>query len=514
MLSSLTRTLLLALPALLAGATALLLPLPIVPALLLVGLAAYVPAVAAYVHSRQQQAMLAQRAEDLMQSLIDALPDPVHIKQRGGGYVMVNEAFARYHGTSRQAVLTAGLAEGLCSRANHALSMEEDEQVLAGAELTKEEHTVRQHTGEEVFRIICKRRCLDMTGQPVVVGLNHHITEWRLAERELKQALEREKEMRARTEQFVQDLIDLLPDVIHIKDADSRLVMVNAAAARIRQVSKQALIGMDSRDLAPHPQVGELSVREDQRVLAGEEVLKEERGVTPVTGEEYYRIVFKRRCINVDGNPVVVSIQHYVTEWRLAERELRRLAQEDVLTGIANRRYFSTEAERALHAVERDGQPLSLLLLDLDRFKDINDQYGHNVGDEVLAEMVKRLLQVLRKSDLPGRWGGEEFIVLLRGDASAAMRAAERVCQAVAGTPFDTSHGPLAVTLSGGCASYRQGDSLSSLVGRADKGLYAAKHGGRNRIRDASEQPDTLPADLGGSLVRGPQAAGSAGSTA
>jgi diguanylate cyclase (GGDEF)-like protein len=401
---------------------------------------------------------------------------------------MVNEAFANYHGISREAVPAAGLGDGLCGRANHALSMEEDEQVLAGAEVTKEEHTIRQHTGEEVFRIICKRRCLDMAGQPVVVGIDHHITPWRLAERE--------QVMRARTEQFVQDLIDLLPDAIHIKDADSRLLMVNAAAARIRQQSKQALIGLNGRDLAPHPAVGELSISEDQRVLAGEEILKEECGTAPVSGEEYHRIVLKRRCTNVDGKPVVVSIQHYVTEWRLAERELRRLAQEDALTGIANRRCFSTEAELAMHAAERHGHPVSLLLLDVDHFKAINDHHGHNIGDEVLIELARRLCEVLRKSDLPGRWGGEEFIALLHGDTVAALGVAERLRQAVADTPFATSRGPLTVTVSGGCASQRPGEHLSALVGRADKALYAAKHQGRNRMLDAASAADTHPAPL------------------
>ncbi len=493
-LTTLMHALVLALPALVLGAAGVLLQWPPLATLVVVGVAAYAPAAVAYARSSRQRADVARRADDLLQALIDALPDPVHIKQRGGGYVMVNEAFARYHGISREAVLAAGLGDGLCGRANHALSMEEDEQVLAGAEVTKEEHTIRQHTGEEVFRIICKRRCLDMAGQPVVVGIDHHITQWRLAERELKQALEREQVMRARTEQFVQDLIDLLPDAIHIKDADSRLLMVNAAAARIRQKSKQELIGLNGRDLAPHPAVGELSISEDRRVLAGEEILKEERGTAPVSGEEYHRIVLKRRCINVDGKPVVVSIQHYVTEWRLAERELRRLAQEDALTGIANRRCFSTEAERAMHAAERHGHPVSLLLLDVDHFKAINDHHGHNIGDEVLIELARRLCEVLRKSDLPGRWGGEEFIALLHGDTAAALGVAERLRQAVADTPFATSRGPLTVTVSGGCASRRPGEHLSALVGRADKALYAAMHQGRNRVLDAASAADTHPA--------------------
>lgn len=498
--ATLARALLLALPAVTAACACVVLEASVAVTAVAVGLAAYLPGVVGFLVGRRQRMAMARRANELVKALIDAIPDPIHIKRRGSRYVMVNEAFARYHGVSRQQVLEDGLVGRTCDPANHELTLQEDEQILAGAELTKEEHTIRRHTGEEVFRIISKHRSVDVDGEPVVVGIDHHITQWRVAERELKQALEREVELRLRTERFVQDLIDVLPDAIFLKDENSRLVMVNAAAARIRHMSKEQLIGLTGRDLAPRPEVGEVSMDEDSRVLAGEEIVKEEAGVLPVTGEECHRIVVKRRCINVDGKPMVVSIQHYVTEWRLAERELQRLAQEDALTGIANRRCFSAEAERAMHAVERSGQPLSLLLLDLDHFKDINDGHGHNVGDQVLTELVRRLREALRKADLPGRWGGEEFIVLLHSDADAAMAVAERVRRAVADTPFNTCHGPVNVTLSGGCASYRPGDSLSRLVGRADRALYAAKHGGRNRILDAAQHPDTLPASLSGEL--------------
>jgi diguanylate cyclase (GGDEF)-like protein len=220
--------------------------------------------------------------------------------------------------------------------------------------------------------------------------------------------------------------------------------------------------------------------------------------VLPVTGEECHRIVIKRRCTHVDGQPVVVAIQHYVTEWRLAERELRRLAQEDMLTGLANRRHFSNEAASILDAAEHNGQPLSLLLLDVDHFKLINDDYGHNVGDQVLVELARRLREALPDTALPGRWGGEEFIALLHGDIDTAMTAAERVRLAVAGSPFATSRGPLTVTLSGGCMEQRPGDTLSRLVGRADRALYTAKRRGRNRILATAEQADTQPLPLDG----------------
>lgn len=481
--AALVRSLLLGLPALLVASACLLLQAPTGATALAVGLAAFAPTLNSLLRTERRRKAAARRSQDFAQALIDAIPDPTYVKQRGGRYAMVNEAFARYHGLSKADVLAGKLASRPEGQANRTLSLEEDERIMAGAEVRKEEHTVRRLTGEEVFRVVSKRRGVYLDGKPAVVGIDHHITEWRVAERDLKLALGREVELRQRTERFVQDLIDLLPDAIHIKDAHSRLVMVNAAAARIRGMSKQALVGLNGRDLAPRPEVGELSMSEDQRVLQGEEIVKEEQGVLPVTGEECFRVVFKRRCINVDGQPVVVSIQHYVTEWRQAERALKRLAQEDALTGIANRRCFSAEAERALHTAERHGGALTLLLLDVDHFKRVNDEHGHNVGDEVLVELARRLREVLRKSDLGGRWGGEEFIALLHGSPDAALGFAERLRRSVADQPFQTAAGPLHITVSGGCAGHRPGDSLSSLVGRADQALYAAKGQGRNRVQ-------------------------------
>ena len=201
---------------------------------------------------------------------------------------------------------------------------------------------------------------------------------------------------------------------------------------------------------------------------------------------------------------MVVGIDHYITEWRVAERELKRLAEEDMLTGIANRRHFTSEANRALEKAHRHDEVLSLLLFDLDHFKLVNDRHGHNVGDEALREMARRMQECFRRSDLPGRWGGEEFIALLpHTTVLAAKEVAERMRIQLAKNPIRTSSGDIRVTLSGGGAQLFAGDTLESLVARADAALYRAKHGGRNRIEidvetnpSAGQSSDATPAIL------------------
>jgi diguanylate cyclase (GGDEF)-like protein len=231
-----------------------------------------------------------------------------------------------------------------------------------------------------------------------------------------------------------------------------------------------------------------VAMNEDEQVIAGQEIIKEQHTHLPTTGEEVFRIVCKRRCVNVDGSPVVVGIDHYITEWRVAERELKRLAEEDMLTGIANRRHFNVEARRAIEQAHRHGEQLAILMFDLDHFKHINDEYGHNVGDEVLREMARRMQECFRKSDLPGRWGGEEFIALLpHTPITSALQVAERLRARLADTPIATSAGELRVTLSGGGAQLLAGETLESLVARADSVLYRAKHYGRNRVEISTE---------------------------
>ncbi|HSD36978.1 MAG TPA: diguanylate cyclase [Rhodocyclaceae bacterium] len=438
--------------------------------------------------SLENEVALRERTEAFIQRLIDVIPDPVFIKKAGGVYVMINEAFASYREVDKLGFKGFNLHRPSPDPARRAASLSEDEQVLAGMDSDKEDHTIRKANGEEVFRIISKRRSVFVDGEPVIVGIEHHITRWKVAERELKAVLDREVAQRQRTERFVQDLIDVIPDPVYVKSADGKYLIVNEAYARHRRKPREELIGIVSSSA--------VSLDEDQLVIAGNEIVKEEHRHRS-TGEEVFRIVSKRRCVSVDGSPVVVGIDHYITEWRVAERELKRLAEEDVLTGIANRRHFTIEANRALEKAHRHGEVLSILLFDLDHFKLVNDRHGHNVGDEALREMARRMQECFRKSDLPGRWGGEEFIALLpHTTALAALEVAERIRLQLASNPIRTSHGDIHVSMSGGGAQLFAGETLESLVARADAALYRAKHGGRNRIEiDLETSPPTGQSD-------------------
>jgi diguanylate cyclase (GGDEF)-like protein len=170
---------------------------------------------------------------------------------------------------------------------------------------------------------------------------------------------------------------------------------------------------------------------------------------------------------------------------RAAQAELRRLASIDELTGVANRRWFTAMASRELERCRRFNHQLSLLMIDVDHFKKVNDTHGHAVGDEVLKAFTRVLEGNLRSVDLLGRLGGEEFAVMLpESDHSAATRTAERLRTSVESLIFPLADGSnLNITTSVGIAILTgAGETLDSLLARADSALYTAKREGRNRV--------------------------------
>jgi diguanylate cyclase (GGDEF)-like protein len=193
--------------------------------------------------------------------------------------------------------------------------------------------------------------------------------------------------------------------------------------------------------------------------------------------------------IEVETHPILGSgrqgriwMFHDVTVQESLAEELRMRAQTDALTGLPNRRHFF-ELGQAVTAAAA-GSVLSVLLLDIDHFKSINDGFGHPVGDEVLRELANRCRGPLRGSDLMARIGGEEFAVLLPETRPAeAGEIAERLRLAVGAAPVATQGGPIAMTISlGGAMLSATGETFEALLKRADVALYEAKRGGRNRV--------------------------------
>jgi diguanylate cyclase (GGDEF)-like protein len=176
-----------------------------------------------------------------------------------------------------------------------------------------------------------------------------------------------------------------------------------------------------------------------------------------------------------------------VAKTQFLMEQTKLLALLDALTTLYNRRHSNAVLDLEVARTNRYGTPLTLVMCDIDQFKAINDRHGHNVGDEVIRRVAGILASGVRRTDLAGRWGGEEFVVLLpnTGCEGGAV-VAERIRTAVEAL-LPIERGPEKVTISVGVAEHERGKTATDLVERADKALYAAKQRGRNRVELAAQ---------------------------
>jgi diguanylate cyclase (GGDEF)-like protein/PAS domain S-box-containing protein len=189
--------------------------------------------------------------------------------------------------------------------------------------------------------------------------------------------------------------------------------------------------------------------------------------------------------VDTDGSVVeILGVTRDISERKAFEAELTRLAGTDAVTGVWNRRHGGTLLAAELEQARIEGRPLSALMVDIDHFKPVNDIHGHQTGDRVLTETARRMLEAVRGADVVARWGGEEFVIMLRDcGLGEAMSIAEKIRAQIANTPFRHVG---TVTVSVGAAELRPDEGLEPWLARADAALYDAKRSGRNTVRASS----------------------------
>jgi len=213
-------------------------------------------------------------------------------------------------------------------------------------------------------------------------------------------------------------------------------------------------------------------------------LLQENMTVTAITA---FGLAILLQEIRTQKQELELRVQERTATLETAVSRLNELASTDYLTGIINRRHFQDVAQRELMRLGRHGNSASLILFDLDHFKRVNDRFGHEAGDLVLKKVARAVQEVMRPMDMFGRYGGEEFLVLLPDTRTEnAMEIAERMRKRVEETYSLYRGREIHVTISIGVAQWNGRDSLKELIRQADSALYQAKNAGRNRIELAT----------------------------
>ncbi len=292
-----------------------------------------------------------------------------------------------------------------------------------------------------------------------------------------------------RRERQLQVLMDNLPGMAYRCKYDPHWTMlfVSQGCARLTGYEPEALIDnrvtsyaslMDDED-------SERIYGEVQEALANDRSFSLEYGLTRRDGSRIWVWERGRGVEEEDGSVLLEGIVLDISDRKALENELEEMATRDPLTGLFNRREMSKVLEEELERARRYQRPMALLWIDFDHFKDVNDTFGHAAGDSVLRSISRLLLASVRSVDSIGRFGGEEFVIVLpEMDLDEAQDTAERLRRKVAEEPQPLGNGEaVPLTISVGVAVYPDhGQSASTLCAAADKAMYLAKERGRNCV--------------------------------
>jgi diguanylate cyclase (GGDEF)-like protein/PAS domain S-box-containing protein len=266
--------------------------------------------------------------------------------------------------------------------------------------------------------------------------------------------------------------------IVIIDPSDHTVVDVNAVAQEMLGRERDQVVGRVCHTFICPAERGKCPVTD-----LGQEVDNQERVLLDAENREVPILKTVAR-MRLNGREHLLESFLDITEMKQLQQSLHLLATTDPLTGLLNRRSFFDQLQKEMARAGRYGRELTLLLLDVDHFKEVNDRFGHPVGDRTLRALALLLQAGSRQNDFVGRIGGEEFaMVLVECSPDKAREAAERLRRQVEEMELDTEHGPLRITVSIGLTRVQPpDDSLERLLKRGDRALYRAKGEGRNRV--------------------------------
>lgn len=305
--------------------------------------------------------------------------------------------------------------------------------------------------------------------------------------RALNESLENRVQQRtqelANANLFLENLLEAIPTPVWWKDSSDCFMGYNRAFQKFFGVDMGSWLGEPMGKVLPAPAFSEprqifLPFQQSQPQIEFEAELS--------IGERLHNVIVNEKGWQGHSEQFsgTIGVLLDITQRKTMEEELRRLATTDPLTGCNNRRHFLEISATELERARRYFHPLSVMMIDIDFFKKVNDTYGHAAGDDVIRAMVRICQSMLRKEDALGRLGGEEFALLLpETGLDGAQTLAERLRNAIETTAVESGEATVKFTASIGVAELRPSDhSIEAVLSRADDGLYEAKRSGRNRV--------------------------------
>lgn len=430
------------------------------------------------IRRKRKQAELELRAsEGKYRMLVEQASDAIFLASPDGQYLEVNAAGCKLSGFTREEILQLKMQDIVKTTPNNPVRFNE---LREGKVLITEREMFRKD-GTLIYVEISARQLPDGRLQ----GIVRDVTERKRAEDQLRQ---------------LSLAVEHSPVSIVITDIKGRIEYVNQKFSAITGFTLDDVRGKNPPDTFGSGETKpETRAEHWQTILAG----KEWRGemVNSKKNGALYWVAVSISPI-IDSNGVIthfVSINEDITARKESEEKIQRLnagleqlAMTDYLTSLYNRRYFMQRGVEEVKRTWRNNQPLSLLMLDVDQFKKVNDIHGHEAGDMVLQQIAAALKSSLRETDILGRLGGEEFAILLPNTAlGEADLLANRVCHSIAAMPFELSGTLLTVTVSIGVVVIdNEMSGIDDMLRNADVAMYRAKRRGGNRVDQYKDVSD------------------------
>jgi diguanylate cyclase (GGDEF)-like protein/PAS domain S-box-containing protein len=409
-----------------------------------------------------------KESEAMLYAILNNSTTVIYVKDVDGKYILINKIYEKLFKVNRTEIEGKTDHDIFPKDAADAFRAN-DLDIIKRKSPIEFEEVVPHDDGNHTY-ISVKFPLYDTSGMVYAVcGISTDITERKQMEEELKESEEKFRSLAENTQDYIMRY-----------DEDCRHLYENPAALRVSGMTAEDIIGKTHRDAGFDE---ELSDFWEEKIKAVFKTGKSSQSIFEwegATGKVFLDWHLYPEFDESNHVKTVLGISRDITELKRMEENLKKLATRDELTQAYNRTIFEELLSKEIEKFSRYSHPFSILLLDVDYFKKINDTYGHDTGDKVLETMSSIFRVSIRGFDSLIRWGGEEFLLIAPAtDLEKAGLLADRLRKIIENQSFDTAG---KITISLGVASFRSDDNKNSIVKRADEALYVAKRNGRNRV--------------------------------